>query len=98
MTNMTERFTLAPEVEAILQQQSPEAALLRNFLKFGEALLSEEGLEQIVTPGARFHDLEAMGFPQGPEGLKAFRVAVNRAFPDESVYIKQVNFVGTDII
>jgi predicted ester cyclase len=95
---MTDRIKLAPEVETILQQTSSEATLLASFLTFGEALLSEVEIDQVVMPDARFHDLEAMGFPQGPEGLKVFRRMINGAFPDESIVVKEVRFVGDDII
>jgi len=40
-----------------------------------------------VTPDARFHELEAIGYPRGPEGFKMFRRQVNAAIPDEHIFI-----------
>ena len=64
------------------------------------ALLAPDvtGLDNFVTPDSRFHELEAMGLPPGPEGLKMFRRQVNAAIPDEHVTIAAVRFEGDDII
>ena len=52
----------------------------------------------MVAPGARFHELEAAGFPPGPHGFKAFRAQINAAFPDESVVIVAMRFPEPGII
>jgi predicted ester cyclase len=51
-----------------------------------------------VTPDARFHELEAIGYPRGPEGFKIFRRQVNAAIPDEHIFVNAVRFEGDDII
>jgi predicted ester cyclase len=45
-----------------------------------------------------FHELEAIGYPRGPEGLKVFRRQVNAAIPDEHIFVTAVRFEGNDII
>jgi predicted ester cyclase len=54
--------------------------------------------EFVVTPDARFHELEAMGYPRGPEAFKIFRRQVNAAIPDEHIFVTAVRFEGDDII
>ena len=51
-----------------------------------------------MSPDARFHELEAIGYPRGPEGFKMFRRQVNAAIPDEHIFIIAVRFEGDDII
>lgn len=51
-----------------------------------------------MSPEACFHELEAIGYPRGPEGFKIFRRQVNAAVPDEHIFIVAVRFVGDDII
>jgi len=43
-----------------------------HFLRFTGALLAPDlaGIDSTVTPDARFHELEAIGYPLGPEGFK----------------------------
>jgi predicted ester cyclase len=57
-----------------------------------------EGIDNVVTAGARFHELEAAGFPPGPQGFKAFRKQINAAFPDEKVVIVAMRFPEPSII
>jgi predicted ester cyclase len=52
----------------------------------------------VVTPDARFHELEAVGYPRGPEGFKIFRRQVNAAIPDEHISFTAVRFERDDII
>ena len=95
-----QRIELSPEVEAILQGENPKSQLLRDFLRFSDAILAPDpvGIDSVVTPDARFHELEAIGFPRGPEGFKIFRRQVNAAIPDEHLFISAVRFEGDDII
>jgi predicted ester cyclase len=70
------------------------------FVRFAEALLQPngEGIDNVVTADARFHELEAAGLPPGPLGFKAFRKQINAAFPDESVFIVAMRFPEPSII
>jgi len=54
--------------------------------------------DRVVSPDARFHELEAIGYPRGPEGFKVFRRQINAAIPDEHISIIAVRFEGADII
>ena len=56
------------------------------------------GIDNVVTADSRFHELEAIGLPRGPEGFKLFRRQVNAAIPDEHILITAVRFEGDDII
>jgi predicted ester cyclase len=95
-----QRVELSPAVRAILEADSPKSQLLRHFLRFTEALLAPDpaGLDSVVTPEARCHELETIGLPPGREGLKMFRRQVNAAIPDEHIFITAVRFQGDDII
>ena len=95
-----QRVELSPAVRAILEADSPKSQLLRHFLRFTEALLAPDpaGLDSVVTPEARCHELETIGLPPGREGLKMFRRQVNAAIPDEHILITAVRFEGDDII
>ena len=95
-----QRIELSPAVRAILETDTPKSHLLKHFLRFTEALLAPdlEGIDSTVTPDARFHELEAIGYPRGPEGFKIFRRQVNAAIPDEHIFIVAVRFEGDDII
>ncbi len=95
-----QRIEIGPAVRAILEGNTPKSQLLRDFLRFTEALLAPNvaGIDKVVTPAARFHELEAIGYPRGPEGFKAFRRQVNSAVPDEHILVKAVRFEGGDII
>ena len=95
-----QRVELSPASSAILETNGAQAEFLRCFVRYMQALLDPDtaGLDHVVTPDARFHELEAMGLPPGPEGLKMFRRQVNAAIPDEHVTISAVRFEGDDII
>jgi predicted ester cyclase len=96
----THRIELSPAVRAILEADTPKSQLLKHFLRFTDALLGPDlaGIDSAVTPHARFHELEAIGYPPGPEGFKVFRRVVNAAIPDEHIFISAVRFEGDDII
>jgi len=103
---MTERTTTparircSPEVAALLTQSSTQASLGRYFLRFCEALLDPDSsrIDEVVTPSARFHELEAAGFPPGPAGFKLFRSQINAAFPDEDVEIVAMRFPEENLV
>jgi predicted ester cyclase len=99
-TPPAERIELSPAVTAILEADSPQSQFLERYLRYLEALLAPDpaGLDSVVTPDGRCHDLEAIGLPRGPEGLKMFRRQVNAAIPDEHIFITAVRFEGDDII
>ncbi|MFO7324332.1 MAG: ester cyclase [Pseudomonadota bacterium] len=88
------RVSCAPEVASLLEGDSPQATLGRRFLRFCEALLDKNtgGIDDVVTPDARFHELEAAGLPPGPAGLKLFRSQINAAFPDQQVEVLRMSF------
>jgi predicted ester cyclase len=94
------RIELSPAVRAILEADSPQSQFLKHFLRYLQALLAVDpaGLHSVVTPDSRYHELEAMGLPRGPEGLKMFRRQVNAAIPDEHIFVTAVRFEGDDII
>jgi predicted ester cyclase len=94
------RIELSPAVRAILEADTPKSQLLKHFLRFTDALIAPDlsGIDSAVTPHARFHELEAIGYPPGPEGFKLFRRLVNAAIPDERIFISAVRFEGDDII
>jgi predicted ester cyclase len=87
-------------VKAILEVDTPRSQLLRHFLDFTEAILAPDpaGIDRVVSLDARFYELEAIGYPRGPEGFKMFRRQVNAAIPDEHIFIIAVRFEGDDII
>lgn len=95
-----QRIELSPAVRAILEADSQKSQFLKRFLRYLEALLAPdvEGLDRVVTPDSRYHELEAMGLPPGREGLKIFRRQVNAAIPDEHISVTAVRFEGDDII
>ena len=70
-----QRIELSPAVQAILEADNPKSQLLRDFLRFSDVILAPDpaGINRVVTPDARFHELEAIGYPHGPEGFKIFR-------------------------
>ena len=84
-----QRIELRPAVRAILEADTPQSQLLKHFLRFTEALLAPDlaGVDSTVTPDARFHELEAMGYPRGPAGFKMFRRQVNAAIPDKHIFL-----------
>ena len=95
-----QRIELSPSVRAILETDTPKSQLLKNFLRFTEAILAPDPavIDSVVTPDARFHELEAIGYPRGPEAFKTFRRQINAALPDEHIFIAAVRFEGDDII
>jgi predicted ester cyclase len=94
------RIELSPAVRAILEADSPKSQFLKSFMRYLDALLAQdaEGIDSVVTPDGRCHELEAMGLPRGREGLKMFRRQVNAAIPDEHISVTAVRFEGDDII
>ena len=99
-TPAQQRIELAPTVRTIVEGDTPNSRILKHFVRFAEALVAvdSDGIDSVVTPDARFHELEAAGFPPGPEGFKMFRRQINAAFPDEHTIIIAVRFEGNDII
>ena len=95
-----QRIELSPAVRAILEAETPRSQLLGHYLRFSDAIIAPEpaGIDSVVTPDARFHELEAIGYPRGPEGFKIFRRQVNAAIPDEHIFVAAVRFEGDDII
>ena len=95
-----QRIELSPAARAILEGNSPQSQLLRHYLRFSEAIIAPDpaGIDKVVTPDARFHELEAIGYPRGPEGFKIFRRQVNAAIPDEHIVVAAVRFEGDDVI
>jgi predicted ester cyclase len=95
-----QRIELGAAVGAILEADNPKSQLLRDYLRFSEAIIAPDpaGIDKVVTPDARFHELEAIGYPRGPEGFKIFRRQVNAAIPDEHIFVTAVRFEGDDII
>jgi predicted ester cyclase len=95
-----DRIELSPAVRAILEGDRPKSRLLKHFLRYLQALLAPDpaGLDCVVTPDSRCHELEAMGLPRGLEGLKMFRHQVNAAIPDEQILVTAVRFDGDDVI
>ena len=95
-----QRIELSPAVGALLKVNTPKSRLLRHFLCFLEAILASDpaGIDKVVTPDARFHELEAIGYPPGPEGFKIFRRQVNAAIPNEHIFVTAVRFEGHDVI
>lgn len=95
-----QRIELDPTVRTILEANTPHSQLLRHYLRFLETILAPDpaGIDRVVTPDARFHELEAIGYPRGPEGFKVFRRQVNAAIPDEHISVTAVRFEGDDII
>ena len=96
----SQQIELSPEVRAILEDDSSKSQFLKHWLHYLEALLAPDtaGLDSVVTPDSRFHELEAMGLPRGVEGLKIFRRQINSAIPDEHISVTAVRFEGDDII
>ena len=95
-----DRIELSPAVTAILEADNPKSLFLKHFLCYLQALLAPDpaGLDSVVTPDGRCHELEAIGFPRGREGLKMFRRQINAAIPDEHILVTAVSFEGDDII
>lgn len=94
------RIELSQPVRAILEANTPNSRMLGDYLRFLEAIIAQDGagIDGVITADARFHELEAIGLPPGPQGLKIFRQQVNGACPDEHISITDVRFVGDDIL
>ena len=99
-TPAPQRIELSPAVRAILEADTPKSQLLKHFLRFTDALLAPDptAIDRVVTPDARFHELEEIGRPSGPEGFKIFRRQVNAAIPNEHIFVTAVRFEGDDVI
>jgi predicted ester cyclase len=95
-----QRIELSPAVRTILEADNSKSQLLRDYLRFSEAIIAPDpsGIDRVVALDARFHELEAIGYPRGPEGFKIFRRQVNAAIPDEHIFVTAVRFEGDDII
>src|SRR5215467_10185365 len=95
-----QRIELSPAVRAVLKTGGPKSEFLQRFVRYLQALLDPDtaGLDNVVTPDVRLHELAAMGIPRGREGLKMFRRQTNAAMPDEHILIVAVSFEGNDII
>jgi|ERR1700722_402732 hypothetical protein len=89
---------MTPEVRVIVESKTNEGDLARCYLRYMDALKHPEKIDDVATPDARFHDLEAAGYAKGPEGLKAFRRWLNAQVPDESGRLTAMRFPGNDII
>jgi predicted ester cyclase len=94
------RIELNPAVRAILEVDTPRSQLLKHYLNFTETIIAPgpAGIDKVVSPDARFYELEAIGCPPGREGFKIFRGQVNAAIPDEHIVVNAVRFEGDDII
>jgi len=89
---------MTSKVRAIVGSKTNEGDLARCYLRYMDALKHPEKIDEVATPDARFHDLEAAGYPKGPEGLKAFRRWLNAQVPDEQGRITAMRFPGNGII
>jgi predicted ester cyclase len=96
----TDRIEFSPAVKAILEVDGPKSQFFQAYMRYLQALLAPDaaGLDSAVTPDCGCHELEAMGLPLGPEGLKLFRRQVNSAIPDEHILITAVRFEGDHFI
>jgi hypothetical protein len=89
---------MTPEVRAIVGSKTNEGDLARCYLRYMDALKHPDKIDDVATPDARFHDLEAAGYPKGPEGLKAFRRWLNAQVGDEQGRITAMRFPGNGVI
>src|SRR5262245_66088994 len=89
-----QRIELSPAVRAILEADGPQSELLQRFVRYLQALINPDtaGLDNVVTPDVRLHELEAMGIPRGREGLRVFRRQTNAAIPEELLLIAAAGF------
>ena len=94
------RIEISAAVQAILEADRSKSQFFEAYVRYLQTILAPDlaGLDRVVTPDGRFHELEAMGLPPGPEGLKMFRRQVNAAIPDEHILITAVRFEGDDVI
>ena len=95
-----QRIEMSPAVRAILETDGPKSRLLRDYIRFEEAIIAPDsaGIDEVVTPDARFHELEEIGYPPGREAFKMFRRQVNAAIPDEHIFMIAARFEGDDIL
>jgi predicted ester cyclase len=95
-----DRIELSPAVRAILDAESSASRSLEHYLRYLRALLAPDlaGIDDAVAPDVRCHELDAIGLPRGPEGLKMFRRQVNAAIPDEHILVTAISIEGDDII
>ena len=100
VTRIKTRVELAPAVASLLEQDTAQARLGRSFMRFVLALIDPNSnrIDEVVTVDARFHELEAAGFPPGPNGFKLFRRQINAALPDEHTVIVSMRFPEENII
>ena len=100
VTGVNTRVELAPAVASLLEQDTAQARLGRSFIRFALALLDPDSnrIDEVVTVDARFHELEAAGFPPGPNGFKLFRRQINAALPDEHTVVVSMRFPQENIV
>ena len=72
---------------AIVESKTNEGDLARCYLRYMDALKHPEKIDDVATPDARFRDLEAMGYPKGPEEIEGLSPVVEyagtgRTWPD----------------
>jgi predicted ester cyclase len=99
-TALSQRIELNPAVWAILETDGPKSQFLKHFVRYLQGILTADTavIDSVVTTDVRCHELETIGLPPGPKGLKMFRRQVNAAIPDEHILITAVRFEGGDII
>ncbi len=63
------RIEMDPAVRAILEADTPQSQLFRQYLRCREAILAADaaGIHSVVAPEARFHEMEAAGYPRGTQ-------------------------------
>lgn len=93
-------YEFVPETRAILESDTANGKLARTYMRYAEALVADDPsrLTDHVLPDARLHDLEAMGFARGADGLIAFRRARNATFVSQRLVVIAMRFEGADII
>jgi hypothetical protein len=93
-------YEFTPETCAIIGSDTPQGRLARAYMRYAEALVAEDSSKLVdhVLPDARLHDLEAIGYAKGVEGLIAFRRARNATFLSQRLIVKAMRFEGEDII
>ena len=50
-----------------MESKTHEGDLARCFLLYSHALKYPDEIDSVLTPDARFHDLEAAGYPNAPK-------------------------------
>lgn len=88
---------LTPEVQKILDAGGREAHMLRNYLRYANALRTGgDALDLMVLPDVKLNDLEPAGFV-GLAGLKAFRQGQNTSMSYDRVVVRSISFPAPDI-